>query len=590
LSNSYYLRWFPVLRKRISVLVTTIAVLAGGITFGAAPANAAITGESIDPVEWQPGATNLTTVKWTDSLTKTGLDLNKVVYVEVEWDWNATFTTGTTQSTVSGTTATCPQGITFSSPGFTFTGQPNCVIRNSGAGQQKYVVLQDRDGSNLFDYAGGQEITVTFPSAVITASTVPKRYRWTVKSMAAINVSSNFAYLYPFVPSADGTVPAPPPIRLEINGNGGVCTPSFVEGEQGTWGTAPTADKCTFGSRQLIGFSTSPTLASGSVFVPPGGPVYFLTPNLLYAIWASTPASAPQDVVATAGVNEVNISWKAPADLGASSISNYLVQAKPSGRVCVTSTVRDQNPLTCTMSLAATNTKYTFEVQALNGAGWGAKSAASNEVSPYNVVLGEVSRTQDRVLFIKTGSTLDLKGRAPGVPQGTVVTPQIKIGSGQWTSETRNLPKVGRDQSITWSKKLNKAVDNQPVQVRLTVLGASAESTPVKVGARAGVPTAPRNVKVTITEDRIPAQRKLQVSWVASANDGGSPITSYEVSAQLFNNSLPVTCRVNASQPLTCTLRVNVGALDKRKTYTAKVTATNARGQSQPAMVDFRRS
>lgn len=569
------------------MLVTTFAVLAGGLTFGAAPANAAITGESIDPVEWQPGATNLTTVKWTDSLAKTGLDLNKVVYVEVEWEWNATFTTGTTQSTVSGTTATCPQGITFSSPGFTFTGRPNCVILNSGAGQQKYVVLQDLDGSNRFDYAGGQEITVTFPSAVITASTVPQRYRWTVKSMVAINVSSNFAYLYPFVPSADGTAPAPPPIRLDINGNGGVCTPSFVEGEQGTWGTAPTADKCTFDSRRLIGFSTSPTLASGSVFVPPGGAVYFLTPNLLYAIWPSTPASAPQEVVATAGVNEVTITWKAPADLGASSISNYLVQANPSGRVCVTSTVRDQNPLSCTMSLAATNTKYTFDVQALNAAGWGEKSAASNAVSPYNVVMGEVSRTQDRILFVKTGSTLSVKGRAPGIAQGTVVTPQIKIGSGQWVTETRDLPRVGRDQSISWSKKLKKSVNNQPVQVRLTVLGASVESTPVKIGARAGVATAPRNVKVTFTEARIPSQRKVQVSWGASANDGGLPITSYEVSLRVREDSLPATCRVPANKQLTCTL--NTGVLEKGKKYTVNVTAINAKGQSKPAKVEFRR-
>ena len=72
-------------------------------------------------------------------------------------------------------------------------------------------------------------------------------------------------------------------------------------------------------------------------------------------------------------------------------------------------------------------------------------------------------------------------------------------------------------------------------------------------------------------------------------HDGGSPITSYEVSAQLFDNSLPVTCRVNADQPLACTLRGNVRALDRQKTYTVKVTATNARGKSKPAKADFRR-
>lgn len=603
------------LRKRISVLVTSFVVLVGGLTFGVAPASASISGAGIDPSTWAAGSTVDTLVTWTESDATANNSTSQATYalggqylsVEVGWGWTlanknpsnaavpytASWSAGTKQYSCNTTPP-----IVFSSPGFGGAGDGNieCLVKRSSADQDnasdpgQQVVLSNA-GGKYFTLAAGSTITVGFAGGQVTApASGPAADTWRIISLAfgGGSTTGKTTTVRTVVPGPDGAAPPPPPsVRLDINGNGGVCTPSFVEGEQGTWGTAPTADKCTFGSRPLIGFSTSPSLAPGSVFVSPGGAVYFLAPNLLYAIWPSTPASAPQEVVATAGVNEVTITWKAPEDLGASSISNYLVQANPSGRVCVTSTVQDQNPLTCTMSLAATNTKYTFDVQALNAAGWGEKSAPSNAVSPYNLAVGDVSRSQDRILFIKTGSTLNVTGRAPGVPQGTIVTPQIKIGSGQWASETRDLPKVGRDQSITWSKKLKKSVNSQPVQVRLTVLGASAESSPVKIGARTGVPTAPRNVKVTFTEARIPSQRKVQVSWEASANDGGLPITSYEVSLRVRENSVSATCRFPANKQLTCTL--STGVLEQRKKYTVNVTAINARGKSNPAKADFRK-
>lgn len=510
-------------RRALAVIAAT-AVALGGLTFGAAPASAAITGESINPVEWQPGATNLTTVKWTDSLTKTGLDLNKVVYVEVEWDWNATFTTGTTQSTVSGTTATCPGGITFSSPGFTFTGQPNCVFLNSGAGQQKYVVLQDLNGTNFFNYVGGQEITVTFPSGVIRASTVPKRYRWTVKSMVAINVSSNFAYLYPFVPAADGTVPAPPTIRLEINGNGGVCTPSFVEGEQGTWGTAPTADKCTNGSRRLAFFSTSPTAALGATNVAPGGPVYFLTANLLYAIWAADPPSPPTNVVATPGLNSVRVSWAPPASDGGAPILIYNVRYKATTDTnyrtfCNTNAAT----LQCTAAVPATNTQYTFIVSAANQVGR-AEAAPSSPVSPYD--FKDITASRDDVLFGLGGTKVDANGVAPGLA-GRTLNVQFKVGSAaEWTTLT-NAVKVNAKSNFSWSRKFPASANKRAVTVRFTYGTDAVSGTYVLPrGGRAGDLSAPRNIKAN------GELNKVTLTWDAPKFDGGAKIIGYTICAE----------------------------------------------------------
>jgi len=67
---------------------------------------------------------------------------------------------------------------------------------------------------------------------------------------------------------------------------------------------------------------------------------------------------------------------------------------------------------------------------------------------------------------------------------------------------------------------------------------------------------------------------------------GGSPITSYEVTLQVREGSLPVTCKVPERKPLTCTL--NTGIPERKKKYTVYVTASSARGQSKPAKAEFR--
>lgn len=549
--------------RRVLASLASIAVVLAGLTVGAVPANAAITGESIDPVVWQPGATNLTTVKWTDSLTKSGYDLNKVVYVEVEWDWNATFTTATTQSSVSGQTATCPAGITFSSPGFTFTGLPNCVFLNSGAGQQKYVVLQDKDSTNRFDYAGGQEITVTFPDGVITASTVPKQYRWTVKSMVAIGTVSNFAYLYPYVPSADGTIPPPPPpITLDFDGNGGTCTPSSVTGNQGTWGTALTADQCTNGSRRLAFFSTSPTAAVGATNVRPGGPIYFLEANRLYAIWEFEKPSPVTDVVATSGLNLLKVTWKPPVSNGGDPINSYCIalrtetNANPFPR-CVNSAL----PLEFTAALPATNSKYSFTVFARN-AGGSSEPVASGPVSPYDIK--GVTASRKDVLLGLGGTQVEARGDAPGLA-GQTLTVEYKVGTGQWTTQA-NAVKVDAASKFRWSNKFPRSSNKNAVSVRFTY-GSDAVVGPFVLnrGGEAGDLSAPRNIRV---DNQV---NKVTVTWDRPKFDGGATITGYTLCAAPGGGIGGRMCRSETGTEGT------FWNLNTRQTYTFTVSAKTAK-------------
>lgn len=321
----------------------------------------------------------------------------------------------------------------------------------------------------------------------------------------------------------------PPPIidTLDFDGNGGACSPTSKSGERGTWSTALTADNCSRPGFNLAGFSTSPTLAPGSVYVPPGGNIYFGGSNRFYAIWNKliTPPAAPTDVVAVASRNKVTLSWKAPSDDGGASIIAYAAKATPSGRTCVTRLNMDVNMLSCELFLPATNTKYTFQVQAANEwRGWGEGSAASNAVSPYD--FREVSGSRENVLFGLAGTKVQARGVAPGLA-GLAVTPEFKVGAAAEWSREANAAKVNADGNFSWSKSFPASANKQNVSVRFTYGGDAVSDTLVLArGAKAGSLSAPRNVKV---DNKV---NEPIVTWDAPKFDGGSKVTEYQVCLQ----------------------------------------------------------
>jgi predicted phage tail protein len=98
---------------------------------------------------------------------------------------------------------------------------------------------------------------------------------------------------------------------------------------------------------------------------------------------------------------------------------------------------------------------------------------------------------------------------------------------------------------------------------------ASAPSNAVTPTAppAATVPGAPTNVTATA------GNKSAKVSWTAPA-DGGSPITSYTVTAYV-GSTVQKTVTVTGTPPATS---VNVSGLTNGTTYTFVVSATNAVG------------
>ena len=90
------------------------------------------------------------------------------------------------------------------------------------------------------------------------------------------------------------------------------------------------------------------------------------------------PPSSPLTVIGVGGDASAQITWSAPSSAGSFPVTNYQVVVSPGGRSCLATAPT----LSCTVTGLANGTTYTATVRALNGAGWGPYSEASNEFTP----------------------------------------------------------------------------------------------------------------------------------------------------------------------------------------------------------------
>jgi hypothetical protein len=113
---------------------------------------------------------------------------------------------------------------------------------------------------------------------------------------------------------------------------------------------------------------------------------------------------------------------------------------------------------------------YTFRVQALNGAGWGDRSAASNAVAPYNLKITAYKRSKLN-FFLGGGSKVTVSGQAAGYANGTRITPWLMWGnSGTW-EEQKNSGLTASNGRFSWERKFSKNKNGQTLSVRFSVGG-----------------------------------------------------------------------------------------------------------------------
>ena len=188
------------------------------------------------------------------------------------------------------------------------------------------------------------------------------------------------AKVTPTLVTTSGIAGAPATLTLSVPG-GYAADDTTVKTV--TFGSSPATAKTQTGTNQWrvtvpSGSGTVPVTVTfkGDLKASAGSFTYSSSPNPdptpVY------PPTAPLGAAATPGNGSATVTWVAPSNAGSFPITHYQAVSTPSGGTCLVAA-----PATsCEVTGLANGTTYTFAVRALNGAGWGDYSPASNPVRP----------------------------------------------------------------------------------------------------------------------------------------------------------------------------------------------------------------
>lgn len=175
---------------------------------------------------------------------------------------------------------------------------------------------------------------------------------------------------------------------------------------------------------------------------------------------------------------------------------------------------------------------------------------------------------------------------APAAPTAVSATAGNSAATVSWTAPSDNGGSAITDYTVT------SAPDGQActtagattctvtgltngTEYTFTVIATNAEGDSLPSTASAGVtpagpPSAPLQVQVES------AERSLIVSWVASSDNGGSPVVGYRAQANPTCEVAALADEVPGETAYSCT----IGNLDAEREYTVTVSAINAAGES----------
>ncbi|MEN9714641.1 MAG: hypothetical protein RJA35_108, partial [Actinomycetota bacterium] len=208
---------------------------------------------------------------------------------------------------------------------------------------------------------------------------------------------------------------------------------------------------------------------------------------------------APTAPTAVAGDTTATVTWQAPASNGGSPVTDYLVTSS-GGQTCTTTL------LTCQVTGLTNGVSYTFTVQARNAIDLGDSSLASNAVTPVGpqtVAFTSVAQSPAVV-----GQTYQTQVTSTGT------TAQVSVASGS-SAVCSVLSGV-----VTFLTRGN-CVLNLDAPASAAFTAANRQQQTITVIDRAAAPTS---VQATA------GNTDSNISWTASASDGGSAITGYVAS------------------------------------------------------------
>jgi hypothetical protein len=291
----------------------------------------------------------------------------------------------------------------------------------------------------------------------------------------------------------------------------------------------------------------------GEVEVPPGNSI----PGATF-----TAPSEPSELVVTPGDGQVTVSWKAPALNGGKDITEYVVHALQGD------TVRGEaktngGARSATVTRLTNGETYTVKVTARNSVGPQA-SVRSAEVVPRKVL---------------------------GSPRDIVATPGNQRVTLSWTApEDTGLPlagytvtmRVGEEEVIRETSDTTLTV-TELENGRAYTFTVRASNGDGPGGLSGPVVVTPRTVSDAPRFSLQGADGYLLATWDVPANNGGSPITSYEVTVVNATTRESTTYTTAPTDP--SHIRFEINGLVNGVVYEVTVTAINAAGRATADML-----
>jgi hypothetical protein len=250
-------------------------------------------------------------------------------------------------------------------------------VTNGGLPVKDYAIEHSIGGSSWQTFS---HVASTATSATVTGLKNGTAYLFRVASVNDVGTGSFTATSSSITPNA---VPLPPTNIVATRGRGVVTvswtTPVSTVGvritdyrvQQSTnggisWVTI--GDGVSVSTRTVV---SGLVMGRGYIFrvaaVGRSGAGDFSSPSAV--VTPATVPAAPVGVLATGGLGQIVVSWRAPTSSGGSPISQYIVQYSPSAGRWITSTTAGSNTTTATVSGLLANRSYSFRVLAVNDMG-----------------------------------------------------------------------------------------------------------------------------------------------------------------------------------------------------------------------------
>jgi len=228
----------------------------------------------------------------------------------------------------------------------------------------------------------------------------------------------------------------------------------------------------------------------------------------------ATVPSAPQMVQAVAGDGQVTVSWAAPASDGGRPLTDYAVSSDGGSSW---HTLGGISTLNYTFTGLSNGTSYIFMVRAYNALSFGDYSVGV-EATPMTVP----SVPQNLADAPGSGTDVDLSWQAPASDGGSPLTAYIVAQSDDGGLTFVEVATVSVGTLSYTATNLSAGTDYIfSVSAQNSVgTGPAATSSAIPLT----VPSAPQNFSLSAGDSQV------TLSWAAPASDGGTALTSYQVS------------------------------------------------------------